>query len=250
MTTPIESDNVLLVPAFEDVDDDDSLFGLPSLASRCYSSSDESVDGLNISLSSSSSSSFQSATASLSLSLSTSSGSSGFESLGPPPPGSIMSFWDRPMPTSFLHDIPHRTEDSKCHFLDDISDCGSSLPSVSFTNSDSDDTYASANPLAPFPVLSLTRISVSPVVDVRTNITARTNHAERTNSTETISSQLVDTGGNFNMTNNLDLLVHVVAIKPFDIGMAASICNSKNTAVSREGECWQRNATRSYTEYR
>jgi hypothetical protein len=28
------------------------------------------------------------------------------------------------------------------------------------------------------------------------------------------------------------------------------ICNSKNTAVSREAECRQRNATRSYTEYR
>jgi hypothetical protein len=227
MTTPIESDNVLLVPAFEDVADDDSLFGLPSLASRCYSSSDESVDGLNISLSSTSSSSFQSATASLSLSSSTSSGSSGFESLGSPPPGSIMSFWDRPMPTSFLHDLPHRTEDSKCHFLDDISDCGSSLPSVSFSNSDSDDTYASANPLVPFPVLSLTRISVSPVVDLRTNITARTNP------TETISSQLVDTGGNFNMTNNLDLLVNVVAIKPFDNGMAASDTRSSSQCTHR-----------------
>lgn len=31
---------------------------------------------------------------------------------------------------------------------------------------------------------------------------------------------------------------------------AAGICNSKNTAVSREAECRQRNATRSYTEYR
>jgi hypothetical protein len=28
------------------------------------------------------------------------------------------------------------------------------------------------------------------------------------------------------------------------------ICNSKNTAVSREAKCRQRNATRSYTEYR
>jgi hypothetical protein len=43
----------------------------------------------------------------------------------------------------------------------------------------------------------------------------------------------VDTGGNFNMTNNLDLLVNVVAIKPFDIGMAASDTRSSSKCTHR-----------------
>jgi hypothetical protein len=40
----------------------------------------------------------------------------------------------------------------------------------------SDNTYASENPLVPFPVSSLTCISVLPVVDLRFNLTAATLH--------------------------------------------------------------------------
>jgi hypothetical protein len=41
--------------------------------------------------------------------------------------------------------------------------------------------------------------------------------------------ELIDTGGNFNMTNRLDILVNVIRIKPFTIGMAAK--EDKSTSV-------------------
>jgi hypothetical protein len=103
--------------------------------------------------------------------------------------------------------------------LDTSSTSSSSISSVCFTNDDENDSYATLNPYNPYPVLSLTRVSVSPqIVGLDDPVSSTTS--------QPVSTHLIDTGGNFNMTNCLDLLVNVVAIKPFDIGMAAQEARS------------------------
>jgi hypothetical protein len=139
-----------------------------------------------------------------------------------------MSFWDTPFSTSCLHDFPDRQEDAMAYSipdLDNASHSSSSLSTACFTNDNNDDSYASLNPLHPYPVLSTTRISVSPrVVDVSDSAI---------NATIAAPAHLVDSGGNFNMTNSLDFLVNVVAIKPFDIGMAAQEKRSTSRCTHR-----------------
>jgi hypothetical protein len=137
--------------------EDDSLFFPPPLAYRCdYSSSDDSISC------DSTDTSFCSAQDSTTVSTA-SSVHSGYSSLGPPPPGSLMSLWDTPFSTSCLHDFHFRSEDSKCTLippLETSSVSSSSLSSACFTNDD--DSYASLNPLRLCPVLSLTRVEASP----------------------------------------------------------------------------------------
>jgi hypothetical protein len=118
-----------------DSSDDDSLFGIPPLALRDDSSSDEeSVPRLASCVDSSSDddstntpstrptspssspSFFSSAHSRLWPDDSSISSESSYSvtALGPPPPGSITDFWDRPIPTSVLHDFPASFEDAKC----------------------------------------------------------------------------------------------------------------------------------------
>jgi hypothetical protein len=52
-------------------------------------------------------------------------------------------------------------------------------------------------------------------------------------SSRTIGGELVDSGGNFNMTNDLSLLLNVVAIRPFSIGMAAQESKSSSMCTHR-----------------
>jgi hypothetical protein len=47
------------------------------------------------------------------------------------------------------------------------------------------------------------------------------------------SGELIDTGGNFNMTNRLSDLVNVVPIKPFSIGMTAKEDKSTSMCTHR-----------------
>jgi hypothetical protein len=103
--------------------------------------------------------------------------------------------------------------------MDSRSFSSSSLSTACFTNNDSDDSYASKNPLSPYPVQALSHIHVTSRVIGLTDATS--------------PSHLVDTGGNFNMTNSLSHLVNVVAIKPFDIGMAAQESRSTSRCTHR-----------------
>jgi hypothetical protein len=118
-----------------DISDDDSIFGIPPLALRHDSSSDdESSPPLirRVDSSSDDESTSQPSTQPTCLSSTPNSFSSAcsrlwpddnsissessysVSALGPPPPGSIMDFWDRPIPTSALHDFPSPFEDAKC----------------------------------------------------------------------------------------------------------------------------------------
>jgi hypothetical protein len=47
------------------------------------------------------------------------------------------------------------------------------------------------------------------------------------------NSKLIDTEGNFNMTNDLSSMINVIKIKPFNIGMAAKESNSTSQCTHR-----------------
>jgi hypothetical protein len=89
-----------------------------------------------------------------------------------------------------------------------------SLSSIEFDNSD-DDTFFEENPISSRPVQHLTHVYVEPQV-VFSPVACLTSPC----------GELVDSGGNFSMTNRLDALLNVVAIKPFSIGMAAQEAKS------------------------
>jgi hypothetical protein len=55
----------------------------------------------------------------------------------------------------------------------------------------------------------------------------------RTPVSSSTKGELIDTGGNFNMSNNLDHLVNMVQIKPFSIGMAAKEDKSTSMCTHR-----------------
>lgn len=120
--------------------------------------------------------------------------------------GSLMDSWDKPIPTSCLHNFPSRLEDAKCSFFDGLSSDAESVSSIEYPNSD-DDTYLSSNPISSRQCLHLTRVSAIPQVVGLSPCASQTTGGE-----------LVDSGGNFNMTNDLGLLLNVVAIRPFSNG--------------------------------
>jgi hypothetical protein len=199
-----------------DSSDDDSLFGIPPLVSRYDSSSDKDSDSSAPTQPTcpplSSSSSFSSAHSRLFGGDSSLSSESSYSvtHLGPPPAGSIMDFWDRPIPTSVLHDFPSQFEDARCQsFSLDYDSDESTLPYAGEDN----DTYCAFNPVLLHPILSLSRVTV------HTNIVGLDKPCS--SATRMTTQQLIDTGGNFNMTNRLDSMVNVHRIKPFNIGMAA-----------------------------
>jgi hypothetical protein len=195
--------------------DEDSIFGIPPLAARCYySSSDSSLDGSDY-FTGSDGSEFLSAGDTSLLSDSPSVHSTySIDSLGPPPPGSLMDYWDKPIPPSCLHNFASHLEDLKCHFTDGHD--SHSLSSIEYDNSD-DDTYFADNPISSRHVQHLTNIHLEPQVAFSPLV-----------ATASVSCELVDSGGIFNMTNRLDALLNVVAIKPFSIGMAAQESHSSS----------------------
>jgi hypothetical protein len=129
-----------------------------------------------------------------------------------------MDYWDKPIPSSCLHNFPSRFEDLKCNFLDDDAH---SLSSIEYDNSDAD-TYFDENPISSRPVQHLTHVHIDSRV-VFTPVACLTSN----------SGELVDSGGNFSMTNRLDTLLNVVAIKPFSIGMAAQESRSSSFCTHR-----------------
>jgi hypothetical protein len=66
---------------------------------------------------------------------------------------------------------------------------------------DDDDTYCDFNPIVPHPILSLSRVTVHPnIVGLDKPFCA---------STRRTTGELIDSGGNFNMTNRFDSMVNV-----------------------------------------
>ena len=116
MTNHNDSDTYSVHTVCSEGSDDDSLFGVPPLAARCdYSSSDSSLDGSDY-FTGSDGTSFASAGASLATDSPSVHSTYLIDSMGPPPPGSIMDYWDKPIPSSCLHNFPSRFEDLKCNF--------------------------------------------------------------------------------------------------------------------------------------
>jgi hypothetical protein len=105
-------------------------------------------------------------------------------------------------------------EDLKYHFTNGHD--SHSLSSIEYDNSN-DDTYFADNPISSRHVQHLTHIHLEPQVAFSPLV-----------ATTSVSGELVDSGGNFNMTNRLDALLNVVAIKPFSIGMAAQESRSSS----------------------
>jgi hypothetical protein len=214
MMNPCDSDMYSVHTVHSDGSEEDSMFGVPSLAPRCdISSSDSSLDGYDY-FTGSDGSSFASANASLLSDSSTVHSTFTIDSLGPPPPGSLVDYWDKPIPSSCLHNFPSRLEDLKYNFLEDID--AHSLSLIEFDNSDND-TFFDDNPISSRPVQHLTQVIVEPQV-VFSPVGCLTSPC----------GELVDSGGNFSMTNRLSTLLNVVTIKPFSIGMAAQESRSSS----------------------
>jgi hypothetical protein len=77
-----------------------------------------------------------------------------------------MDLWDKPIPTSCLHNFPSCFEDTKCHFYENILlDDDESVSSIEYPNSD-DDSYLSTNPISSRPVMHLTCVHAIPQVVV------------------------------------------------------------------------------------
>jgi hypothetical protein len=130
-----------------------------------------------------------------------------------------MDYWDKPIPSSCLHNFPSRFEDLKCNFLE--SNDNLSVSSIEYDNSDTD-TYFDDNPVSSRQVQHLTQVTIAPQV-VFSPVACLTSPC----------GELVDSGGNFNMTNRLDTLLNVIAIKPFSIGMAAQESKSSSFCTHR-----------------
>jgi hypothetical protein len=213
---------------------------MPSLAQRSVSSSDDDSHLFDVKTVYSDTS-YDTAREDDDLSISTTeSVPANFDDLGPPPPGSLMDLWDTPFPTSCLHNFPSQAEVSKCTFAgSDTSDTAStdSFSDSSIELPNDDDSYAVFNPICPHPVLSLTRVTatmhVTNLDEPIANLVYHESSKATTQQHSTSSTELIDTGGNFNMTNRLDSLVNVVRIKPFSIGMAAQEDKSSSTCTHR-----------------
>ena len=217
------------VLSLSSVDDDDSIFGIPSLHIRDDSSSDGSSTDFHTA---SDGSSYHSAHDDIGEVITVTSDDSSVwsvSSLGPPPPGSIMAYWDKPFPTSCLHDFPYRGENSKFAFADTVSLSSSSDSDQLEEMMDSDDdTYAEWNPVDTSPSLSLVPFSACVQVScLDTPVSSLTYHKE------SHRGELIDTGGNFNMTNRVDSLQNVTAVRPFSVDMAAKETASTSKCTHR-----------------
>jgi hypothetical protein len=113
-----------------------------------------------------------------------------------------MDLWDTPFSTSCLHNFLSREETSKCTFAQ--SDTSHTATTTSFSDSsielaNDDNSYAEYNPLCPHPILSLTRVTTTVQVVGLDNPSTNSHH--HVSSKSITRGELIDTGGNFNMTN-------------------------------------------------
>eukprot|EP00804_Cyclotella_cryptica_P017245 CCRYP_016804-RA/>CCRYP_016804-RA protein AED:0.21 eAED:0.21 QI:0/0/0/1/1/1/3/0/813 len=185
----------------------DSLFSGPSLTTRHSSGSDTSSDS---SMSLDNSTDFETACedtayfmgddASISsYSIGSDDVTFNVSDMGPPPPGSLMNFWDKPFPWHHLHDCGSPPEDVKCS-ISVTTVTTEEGDSSSTMSDDSSGLWVQPNP---DPCLSVRLISATSCMQLRSR------------------GDLVDLGGNFNMCSDLSQLVNVEAILPFSIMMAA-----------------------------
>ena len=110
----------------------------------------------------------------------------------------LLDLWDKPFPPGSFHD-----------FLELFKD-GMVTIDTSSTHeiTDDDSSISSAASLADVP------LHAAPVLQ-NISATTRVVNSEHT-------GELVDTGGNFNMRNDISMLVNVQQITPFGISMAAT----------------------------
>ncbi len=121
-----------------------------------------------------------------------------FDNLGPPPPGSLMDLWDKPIPPCSFNDL------YDC-FIDGIATVDETTPTAPLSDDESS-------------------ISSAASLDVELHQTPTLKFVSATNRLAFghDSGELIDTGGNFCMCNDLNMLVNVFPITPFGISMAAS----------------------------
>ena len=171
---------------------DDSLFDVPEL--RQTYSSDSNDD------------SFSTVSSDSSIHSTSSTDSMWFENDDPPPPGSLLDFWDKPFAPKIFQDGSEFFPDGKVTIAtaqtDEITDDDSSISSTASLD------------IAP---------SSTPVLQ---HISATTRVVDIGN-----AGELIDTGGNFNMCNDMSMLVNVQEITPFGISMAASHTKSAPTCT-------------------
>jgi hypothetical protein len=122
----------------------------------------------------------------------------GSDYLGPPPPGSLMDLWDKPiLANNTFHDLTDLFKDG--------------IVTVDTANTEDttseDDSSIISTASMDFP------INKAPVLH---HVSATTQVAGLAD-----TGELVDTGGNFCMCNDMSMLVNVQPITPFGINMAA-----------------------------
>ena len=131
------------------------------------------------------------------------------DNLGPPPPGSIMKYWDKPISACSFYDFPD------C-FINNIVTTTDTNPTTHL--SDEETSISSAASLD---------------VDLQPTPTLRFISATNRLSLAGEPGELIDTGGNFCMCNDLTMLVNVFPITPFGISMAATQDKSEPTCTHR-----------------
>jgi hypothetical protein len=146
-----------------------------------------------------------------------------FDNLGPPPPGSTMDFWNQPFSPSEFHDFPHLFRDGLVTTDDVIHELSSTDDCMSLSSTDSISNNLQHDPI-------IRKITATTRIEFNTDTSP-------TMSTTTFESsllgELVDSGGNFCMCNNLDMLVNIEAIQPFGISMAATHEKTSPTCTHR-----------------
>ena len=129
-----------------------------------------------------------------------------FDNPAQPPPGCLLDFWDKPFSVGTFHDFPELFRDGLVTVdttpTEDITDDDSSISSVSSLDI----------PLHTAPLIQ-TILATTRVVNIGE------------------SGELVDSGGNFNMCNDLSMMVNVQPITPFGISMAAAEEKSEPTCT-------------------
>ena len=129
-----------------------------------------------------------------------------FDNPAQPPPGCVLDFWDKPFSAGTFHDFPELFRDGLVTVdttpTEDITDDDSSISSVSSLD---------------------IPLHTAPLIQTISATTRVVNIGE--------SGELVDSGGNFNMCNDLSMMVNVQPITPFGISMAAAEEKSEPTCT-------------------
>eukprot|EP00804_Cyclotella_cryptica_P009450 CCRYP_017763-RA/>CCRYP_017763-RA protein AED:0.37 eAED:0.18 QI:0/0/0/1/1/1/2/0/848 len=128
----------------------------------------------------------------------------------PPPPGSLLSYWDKPISAGTFSNFPELFTD-QCKVSTMFEEAATTQPMTPDSSIDSTDSTLTA------PAPTLTCISTtSRIVGIQDDL-----------------GELIDSGGNFNMCNDLSILVNVTAIRPFGVNMATSSAQSSTSCTHR-----------------